>query len=139
MSTYFKKVMIIDDNKIDRWLLKKNISRTDLAEEIIEVETGIEALNLLTATAEEHLKFPDIIFLDMQMPVLSGLEFLDAFNELIDGNEINCRIVIACSVEDPVEKKKVFKYNFVIGYYQKPLSEPALLELKELVRQPSAS
>ena len=139
MSTYFKKVMIIDDNKIDRWLLKKNIARIELAEEIIEAETGIEAIDMLTATAKEHRRFPDLIFLDMNMPVLSGMEFLAVFDDLLDANENNTRIVITCSVYDLVEKKRVYNYDFVIGYFMKPLNEEMLLQVKEQVRHNTAS
>ena len=138
MSGYFRKVMIIDDNKIDRWLLRKNISNTDLAEEIIDAETGDEAIEILTAFSEQGKRFPDLIFLDMNMPMLSGMEFLAAFDNLLDLAENNTRIVITCSVYDLDEKSRVFSYNFVVGYFMKPLMEEALLQVKEKMRHNTA-
>jgi len=139
MSTYFKKVMIIDDNKIDRWLLKKIIVNTDLTKEIIEAETGVDALSILTETAKEHRKFPELIFLDMDMPVLSGMEFLAVFDDLLDQDANNARIVVTCSVYDIVEKNRVYNYNFVIGYFQKPLNEDMLMQVKSQLRHNTAS
>ncbi len=139
MATHFEKVLIVDDNKIDRWLLRKNIERADLADEIIEAETGVEALDLLTTSAQAHHHLPELIFMDVNMPMLSGLEFLDVFEQVRSQNKIHCRIVMLCSVNDPEERKKAFSYNNVVGYYMKPLTLDALLELKEQIKHTNAS
>src|SRR4051812_15847554 len=106
MSNYFKKVWIIDDNKIDRWRLKKSLARAELAQEIVEVENGMEALDLLTSYPKKETNLPDLIFLDMDMPVLSGTEFLNVFNQVTDLRDRNCRVIITCSVYDFIEKKR---------------------------------
>lgn len=139
MSNYFKQVMIIDDNKIDRWLLRKNITNTKLAAEIIDAETGVEAIEILTAFADQHKEFPELIFLDMNMPMLSGMEFLAAFDNMIDVVENNTRIVITCSVYDMDEKSRVYSYDFVIGYFMKPLKDEALIQVIEKMRHNTAS
>lgn len=139
MPTFFKKVLIVDDNKTDRWQLRKSIVNTELVEEIIEAENGMEALNMLTTIPKKERVLPDLIFLDLDMPVLSGMEFLNAFGQVMNLRENNCRIIITCSDYDYAEKKLVYNHHFVVGYFQKPLNENIILQLKDQMRHSNVS
>jgi CheY-like chemotaxis protein len=139
MSKHFQKIMIVDDSKVDRFILRKSIEKVNLAEEIVETDSGIEALDLLTEAGIHHSQLPELIFLDINMPVIDGFEFLEAFSELSKKYINSCRVVMTCSLVDAREKQRAYQYNCVSGYYIKPLTEDILLHLMEQVRHTNAS
>jgi len=134
MSNYFQKVMIVDDDSLDRIILHKTLTQVALADEIIEADSGMKALDLLTADSMEHRLFPDLIFLDVNMPAMDGFQFLDIFTQLSRDYSSRCRIILVCALDRATDRKKAMEYDCVIGYYLKPLSEKTLLELKENLR-----
>jgi CheY-like chemotaxis protein len=138
MQEYYKQVMIIDDDPIDRYILRRNIKKTNFASEIIESRTGLDALNILTDYSLSRREIPELIFLDINMPVLDGFEFLDAI-KLIKEYKNSCRIVVVSSYQNELDKKKVLLYESVIGYFEKPVQEETLLELIEQLRLNQAS
>lgn len=131
--------MIIDDDPVDRFILRRNLKKANIASEIIEASTGINALNILTHYSLNRQEPPELIFLDINMPVLNGFEFLDTIEQLSKGFNNRCRIVITSASENEVDRKKALSYKSVIGYLEKPVQEEALLELKEQVRLNHAS
>jgi two-component system chemotaxis response regulator CheY len=139
MSKHFQKIMIVDDSRVDRFILRKIIEKVNLADEIVETDSGIQALNLLSEASMHHHQLPEIIFLDINMPVVDGFEFLEAFTELSKKYMNSCRVVMTCSLVDAAEKKRAYQYHCVSGYYIKPLTQEILLHLKEQVRHTNAS
>ena len=139
MSNYFQKIMIVDDDSVDRMILKKLLIQVELAEEIIEVETGYKALDILTATGKQHESFPELIFLDVNMPAMTGLEFLDVFIQLSRHYTSRCRIILVSSAENDTDRQKSLQYHCVAGYFLKPITMDLLLRLKENLRQLNVS
>lgn len=88
--------MLIDDNKVDNFFHERIIKKNDVAETIIIKESGEEALMHLNTN--EILK-PDVIFLDINMPGMSGWEFIEEYirqNHHLPTNS-NCSIVLLIS------------------------------------------
>jgi len=71
------KVLLIEDDAIEVMKLKRAISKLELEHELVEAKNGEEALNILK---KDHI-IPDIIFLDLNMPKINGLEFLKILKE----------------------------------------------------------
>jgi CheY-like chemotaxis protein len=140
MSHYYKKIMIIDDDSVDRFILRKSLQKAKLALKIIESANGVDALEKLAGnTLSMKEDIPELIFLDVNMPVLNGFEFLDALKQLSREFNNRCRIVVISAHKSESEKKKALSYTNVIGYFEKPLEEEALLELKGQLRFTQAS
>ncbi len=139
MAGFFKKIMIIDDDKVDRMSLKKILGKHELAEEIIEADTGMQALDVLTAVGMQHQQFPELIFLDVNMPAMTGFQFLDVFNQLSYGYIRRCRIVMLSSVEDKTDREHALKYENVSGFFIKPLTNETVEALKSQLRHTNAS
>ena len=71
MNTKSLKVLLIEDDQIEVIKLKRAMNKLGLSHQLIEAQNGEEALTILKS-GEEH---PDLIFLDLNMPKINGLEF----------------------------------------------------------------
>jgi CheY-like chemotaxis protein len=137
MTLYIKKIMIIDDDSVDRFILRRVLG-TIYQAEIIECDCGSKALEKIAAIIIGKHRFPDLIFLDINMPILNGFEFLDALKQLSPENKNRSRIVLISSLKNEADEKKMLLYDNIIGY-KKPVKKPALLELKKQFRYRQAS
>lgn len=118
-------VLIIDDNEADRYLLSRQLNDTNLEIHIFEKHDGASALEFLTDYEKNRTLYPDlfppaIIFLDINMPLVNGWEFLDKFSVL--RNEIaidSCVVIMFTSSERQEDVDKVFSFDFVKDYLVK--------------------
>jgi len=125
----YRRVMIIDDSKIDRLLVELNIKRYDFAEEIISKESAKSALQYLEASANCPEKLPELIFLDIRMPEIDGFGFLCEFEKLPDSVKKNCTIMMLSSSLDPEDLDRAEKNVFVKKFVNKPINGQKLQEI----------
>lgn len=122
---------VIDDDKIFTFMLKKIIERANVAREIIFFENGRDALDYLAQNWQDRLKLPQLILLDINMPVLDGWQFLHEFNKL------NCKVpnpISICMMSSSTEEgdyQRAMHSEHVMDYLQKPVQVPHLTELAE--------
>lgn len=133
-------IMIIDDNATDRYLLKRMIKKLNVATEVFEADDGKIALDFLENYDENSKKFSDdfpplLIFLDINMPVMDGFEFLEAFSNLRKTNDgyISSVFTMFTSSEREEDKLRVSSYDFVKGFIVKGSESPE--SLREVVDQ----
>jgi CheY-like chemotaxis protein len=107
-------ILLIEDDIIEVMKLKRVISSLQLSHKIIEAENGEEALKLL----EQKDKRPDIILLDLNMPKLSGIDFLSILKK---SEDLKCIPTIVLSTSNtPNDIVKCYKTG-ISGYVIKPL------------------
>ncbi|MFW5879662.1 MAG: response regulator [bacterium] len=94
------------------------------ARSAIEFLRNIEKISKI---AKEVL--PDVIFLDIDMPLMDGFQFLDEFEKLNDDTKKKCKIVMLTSSINPQDVNKSKKYSYVKKYINKPLSQENLEKL----------
>jgi CheY-like chemotaxis protein len=109
-------------------LCKKVISKTTFSNEIVTAQNGEEALQYLNSIKPKDndpnsKRQPQLIFLDLNMPVMGGWEFLDYFSTT-DYSDFNTttKIVILSSTIDPEDLEKANKYPMVVDFLSKPIT-----------------
>ena len=130
-------ILCIDDDAITLMLCKKVIIKSSFSHEIITVQNGEEALHYFQTIkeAENQSKArPQLIFLDLNMPVMGGWEFLDYFNTPEFGEFKNIKVVVLSSTIDPEDLEKSKQYPMVIDFLSKPITQTMLEYLKTKIK-----
>ncbi len=123
MTHFVKSILIVDDSEADRYLLRRDLQAIKYTGEIFEAEHGEEALEFFEHFEANVLKYGDsyptpIIFLDINMPVKNGFEFLKEFEEMKESNAQLTSIIVmmytssgqAIDIEKASQFKSVKKY-----------------------------
>ncbi|MFV5688202.1 response regulator [Flavobacterium sp. ZT3R25] len=132
------QILCVDDDPITLMLCKKVITKASFSNEIITSQNGEEALNFFnklkgTNSESELKKHPQLIFLDLNMPVMGGWEFLDIFNT-DDYSEFNTiKVIVLSSTIDPEDLEKAKSYSMVIDFLSKPITVSMLEYLKNKI------
>ena len=122
--------MIIDDAHIDRFVGDRVIRKSGFADSVICMESGYDALDYLLSNVAF---LPEVIFLDLNMPGMTGFEFLEQFDKLPEIIRENCSIVIASSSLHNADRELSLNNPYVEGFISKPLMVETLMELKEKI------
>lgn len=114
-------MFIIDDDFIFTKIAKFNVAKHEFSEECESFENAEVALAVLKKNSAEGGKIPDIILLDINMPIIDGWEFLDEFSKLNLSQNIPVFISTSSINPDDIERSK--SYSMVKGFISKPLNK----------------
>ncbi|MFM2360780.1 MAG: hypothetical protein RLY16_2773 [Bacteroidota bacterium] len=132
MAKKIKTILLIDDDEATNFIHRIIIDETGITEKIDTLLNGKEGLARLTALDKEDngfTNFPDIIFLDLNMPLMDGWEFLDAYSKLVGDRNCNTKIFILSTSINPDDQLKSKQYPVVAQYLPKPLTNELLEEI----------
>lgn len=116
-------ILCVDDDPITLMLCKKVIIKANFSNTILTAKNGEDALQYFDSIiAQKEKKLPQLIFLDLNMPVMDGWEFLDNFNTKKYSEVNSTRIIILSSTIDPEDLQKSKKYPMVIDFLSKPIT-----------------
>ena len=132
-STKFQKVMIIDDNQIDRYISSRMIKKHNFGNTVLEFSAANDALEYLILHQDNKEMLPEIIFVDIYMPMMSGFEFMEAYIDLSGYVKEYCRAFIISSTIDANDILRVDDNPHVVGFHQKPVTTQ-FLETIDIIR-----
>jgi len=123
-------ILCVDDDPITLMLCKKVIVKASFSNTIITAKNGEEALEYFNSILnKEENKLPELIFLDLNMPVMDGWEFLDSFSTDKYSEVNSTNVIILSSTIDPEDLEKSKKYPMVIDFLSKPITTDMLTYL----------
>lgn len=119
-------LLVIDDDDINIFIIKKIVEKTGYNVNMVSKANGLLAIEHLQAKLNQE-DFPHLILIDINMPVLNGWEFLDAYEGLNISQKVDMYMLSSSVYENDIEKAKT--YEKVKGFISKPLSIDRLIEL----------
>ena len=124
-------VCVIDDDLIYSIAVKHIINRSAISENVVFFKNGQTALDFFEKNLEKLDLLPDLILLDLNMPVLDGWQFLDKYEPLIDNIEKVIPVYIVSSSIDDEEHRKAESFKSVKNFITKPITIAQLHQIIE--------
>jgi CheY-like chemotaxis protein len=126
-------VMLVDDNDTDNFISKRIIEITKFASRVEIKNSGKSALEYLEQNKSSEQNLPDLIFLDINMPIVDGFVFLYEFEKFNETIKNKCKIIILSSSDNKRDIDKIVNNDYVIKFITKPLTENSLNEVRAMV------
>ncbi|GAB4376899.1 MAG: response regulator [Salibacteraceae bacterium] len=132
-GAHIGKICVIDDDTIYQYLLKRELIETNLAGELIGFSDGAQALAYIHEVMDEPENLPDLILLDIKMPIMNGWEFLEEFIKVRPRLPKEIVVLVISSSIDENDIQRAQEYSEVTDYIIKPVKRDELIEtLKRL-------
>lgn len=126
----FERVMIIDDNVIDLYISKRLIIKNFFGKNVLEFFSAEKALLYLQEHQENLYLLPQIIFIDIHMPGMSGFEFMETYEKLSDVLKKKCKVFIVSSTIDTNDIERSNKDKNITAFQVKPITKDFLESIK---------
>lgn len=127
------KILCVDDDPITLMLCKKVIAKANFTGEIESAKDGVEALKFFDSLIGDDPNtedYPELIFLDLNMPIMDGWEFLDEFSKNLTHSFPKTKIIVLSSSVDPKDINKSKSYPMVLDFLPKPITVEMLNNIK---------
>ena len=130
MSTTDQAILLVEDSEDDVFLMKRALKGAKIKNPLVVVEDGQQAVEYLAGTGEfadrEKFPFPAVVFLDLKLPMMGGLEVLEWIRKQ-RGLE-NLVVLVLTSSSEPSDLKRAYALG-ANSYLVKPPTADQLLEL----------
>jgi CheY-like chemotaxis protein len=115
-------ILIIDDDEINNFIAAKLIKKVESKSIVNTCLNGLEGIDYLKGLLDNQEQMPDVIFLDINMPVKNGWEFLDEYENFKSSiqKEINIYMLSSSVYNDDIKKSET--YSDVKRFISKPLT-----------------
>ncbi|MDF4201721.1 response regulator [Maribacter sp. SA7] len=125
------KTCIVDDDSIYRFTMVKTLQSTNLPMEIMAFSDGEEAIDFMLDNLNQDSVFPDVIFLDIDMPIMDGFQFMEEYIKIKPRVGKIITIYMVSSSLDPVDMERAKKISAISDYIVKPIGLGRLKSILE--------
>lgn len=115
-----KRILLVDDDAAAAYVTQRLIRQTEVEADLLTARHGREALDIVREGCQSE-QCPELILLDIHMPVMDGFEFLEELQKAADLSTAAIRVVLLSSSAHPLDVAKAKEYP-VIDFIQKPLT-----------------
>lgn len=123
-------ILLIDDNPDDNFFHERIINKCQVTEKVVAKTSALDALDYLKAKPADDTA-PELILLDINMPVMNGWDFLAEYEKLPQDLKSKAVIVMLTTSQNPDDAKKATHINTISDFKTKPLTKEMLLEIME--------
>ena len=116
------KIGIIDDDTIYHFILTSIINKNKLAESILSFLDGEKAIQYLTENKMNNEKIPDVLFLDVNMPIMDGWMFIEEYARIKTDITKKTLVFMLSSSANPIDIERADKISEISNYIIKPLN-----------------
>ncbi|AUC74357.1 response regulator [Olleya sp. Bg11-27] len=128
---HINSTCLIDDDHIFIYAVKRILKTSQLCDDFTVFNNGEDAINGLKKAVTEKQHIPDLILLDINMPIMDGWQFLDEFKKLKTSKKITLYIV--SSSVDPADLNKAKEYEQITDFIVKPITRSNLIKTLEQI------
>jgi len=126
---------LVDDSEVDLFIQKKFLELCAFAEKVVTFTSPVKALEVLQSISFSEA--PALIFLDLNMPLINGFEFLEKIEALSNGISKKIKVVILSSSNSPADRLRAKEFPNVIHFFSKPLNMEELQSLMQSFKNAS--
>lgn len=130
LQVNFESVMVIDDNHIDLYIASRMITNYNFGKKVLQYSSALEALKYLHEHKENIPMLPEVIFVDIYMPWMSGFEFMIEYDKLPIPLKNHCKVFILSSSIDKRDVEKSKNDKNIVAMMEKPISKKFLHEFR---------
>lgn len=129
----YNHAMLLDDNELDNFINQKMIEAGHFASKIYvntSSKSALEFLNNLSILSNETTNiFPEIIFVDLNMPMMDGFQFIENLKKNLPEKVKSVKLAILTSSNNPNDRQRAAEISTNIIFLNKPLTQDILAQL----------
>jgi CheY-like chemotaxis protein len=128
MKLKLNSILLIDDDKASNFIHTHIIKKTLVLDTLISKLNGEEAIAYLTTKKDGEYPQPELIFLDINMPVMNGWEFIEEYKKINFSKKLAIIIMFTTSLNS-VERERAEKLAIISDFATKPLTTEFLQDI----------
>jgi|JI8StandDraft_2_1071088.scaffolds.fasta_scaffold10970_4 CheY-like chemotaxis protein len=128
-----RTILLIDDDAISNFLSKSMIEKSGIFDKVYVYSSATAALEFLSSCIDKDVEFPEIILLDVMMPVMDGFTFLEEFIHLESSKTSHVKVCMLTSSLDPKDRQQADAYPQVVEFISKPINQEKIKKFMTLI------